>query len=99
MGDALQPATAAADQSRIQSRQSRGHPTFIEDDAFLGEEDSFEIELPLSTYDEEMACPDLWIGKALSDRWCVAESKPAQLEITDVELTEQFRTGFTGSTG
>ncbi|MGZ0171907.1 MAG: FecR domain-containing protein [Planctomycetales bacterium] len=60
----------------------------VEDDALRGDDNSFEIELPLSTFEEETEFGNSLIGKELSDWWCVAESTSAKLEITNVELIE-----------
>lgn len=60
----------------------------VEDDALRGDDNSFEMELPLSKFDEETDFGDSYVGKELSDWWCVAESTSAKLEITNVELIE-----------
>lgn len=64
------------------------YSVFVEAAAMLGDGNSFEIELPLSTFDEVTEFGDSLVGKELSDWWCVAESTSAKFEITSVELIE-----------
>jgi len=49
----------------------------------------FEMELPITKFQQSSKYGDSLIGKELSDWWCVADSMSGKLEITSVELVEQ----------
>ncbi len=60
----------------------------VEDNVLRGDDNSFEIQLPLSEFCEEPEFDNSLIGRELSDWWCVARPTSAKLEITSVELIE-----------
>ena len=53
-----------------------------------GDDDTFEIELPIDIFQKRTSGPDSPVGKELCDWWCVSKSRFAKLEISSVELVE-----------
>jgi len=57
-------------------------------DTLPGDDDTFEIILPLGMFRKDTSLVDSPVGKELGDWWCVSKSRFAKLEITSVELVE-----------
>jgi len=57
-------------------------------DALPGDDDTFEIELPLGMFRKDTSLVDSPVGKELGGWWCVSNSRFAKLEIISIELVE-----------
>ena len=65
------------------------HSITVSADALKGNENDFDIELPIADFQEVTHLGSDISGKELRDWWCVTDSRSSKLQITHVELLTQ----------